>query len=148
MNRAEILSGYLKVLDDITASTQVALETLQTNAETANMIIHELIYGATESPFEPNIDFQSLMPSSSESYIEDDIDTIADKIVKQIKADDMEYVPGAIRAIDIMIDPDKIDPQELMELVQKKLSDEDESEVKEPEEESSDESINFDNPLE
>lgn len=143
MKREEILAGYLEVLDEINQSTHLALETLNNNAATTRMIIDHILHGAQEAP---SVDFGNLNFEAGlfEETNDDELEAMADKIVKQIRETDSDE-PG-ILAVSIDIDPSKHDPDEVMKLVHKKLSGET-TKAEKPKEDLND-GFNFDNPLE
>lgn len=148
MNRTELLASYLEVLDDINESTRLALETLNKNAETTRMVIDELINGCVDYPefAKPDLSLlKALKETDDISYIDegDDLEAVADKIVKQIMENghDQEGVYG----LSVVLDPTKHDPEEVMELVKKKL---DQANAKEEEKkEAVPDDFDFDNPL-
>lgn len=146
MNRTELLASYLEVLEDINESTRLALETLNKNAETTRMVIDELIHGCVDYPAYPDPSLSKVIKESDEiSYINDgdDLEAVADKIVKQIveSGQDQEGVYG----LSVVLDPTKHDPEEVMELVKKKLDQANEKE--EEKKEAFPDDFDFDNPF-
>lgn len=148
MNRSEMLASYLEVLEDINDSTRLALETLNKNAETTRMIIDELINGSVDYPeyAKPDLSILKTLKETDETtYINDgdDLEDVTDKIVKQIMetGQDQEGIYG----LSVVLDPTKHDPEEVMELVKKKLDQAHEKEEEKKEEFPDD--FDFDNPL-
>lgn len=150
MKYEEILAGYLDVLDEINQATRIALETLSANAETSRLIIEELLHTPEPFPVELHSVVESFSDeeasSSSEPYIEEDMESLSDKIIARIEENDKKGKEG-IFAIDVVFDTDKIDSRELMKLVKEKLAKKDKGEKNEKEE-PTDEEIDFQNPLE
>jgi hypothetical protein len=153
MNRTEMLASYLQVLEEINDSTRLALETLNKNAETTRMIIDELINGACEAPSYVTESITKEMESffgeeiqeiAPETEAAETADSLADKIVQEIRKADAEGHEG-VRALSIAIDPDKFNPFEVMDLVQKKMEKEDQDrKSEEKEEENIHDEIKFD----
>ncbi|MGV7000331.1 hypothetical protein ACWA2C_16720 [Priestia megaterium] len=140
MNRSERLEGYLETINQITEATKIGLQTLNDNANTARMIAEEIAYGTADN------DYSNLLLSPiEEEEIETDINAAADKIVKMIREKELDS--SKIHQIALPIDPEQINPVDLMELVEKKLDELDKKEENESKEEIDDE-LNFKNPLE
>lgn len=152
MTRAEILAGCLQSLDEINHATSIALDTLRLNSHTTKMIIEELMHGAVEaeesglhiSLFPPDIIEEDEIPQNF--YEGDDIEELADQIVKKIRENDGKK---GIHEVDIFFDNEKINIDDVMGIVQRKLM-----EGYNPEEstektmEKTHEDIDFNNPLE
>ncbi|MEB2276828.1 hypothetical protein LAV82_22680 [Bacillus sp. ILBB4] len=140
MNRAERLEGYLETINQITEATKIALQTLNDNANTARMIAEEFAYGTAD-----NIYSDLLHSHIEDEDIETDINAAADKIVKMIREKELDS--SKIHQIALPIDPDQINPVDLMELVEKKLDELEKTEDNKSTEDIEDE-LNFNNPLE
>lgn len=136
----EILAGFLEVIDDITRATQSALETLQSNAETTQMIISEIMSGSTENNFgnkfsdmfsEEEKVHSATIRSNPRVSDEDNLNYIADQVIEKIRSHSNNS--GVL----IMCDSANVDVKKVMEIVNKKMQKEDKKG------EDIDESINF-----
>lgn len=138
MNRPELLAKCLEMLDTVNESTQVALNILNHNAQVIGMIADEIINGAEPHPTELDIE------SIPDEDVMDDMDAIVENIVAQIRAQHEEGISeDELHIIDLVIDPDAVDINELMQRVQDRL----EEGIKLNDEEKFDDDINFENPL-
>ena len=138
MKRPELLAKCLEMLDTVNESTQVALNILNHNAQVIGMIADEIINGAEPHPTE--LDLESI----PDEDVMDDMDAIVENIVAQIRAQHEEGVSeDELHIIDLVIDPDAVDINELMQRVQDRL----EEGIKLNDEEKFDDDINFENPL-
>lgn len=138
MNRPELLAKCLEMLDTVNESTQVALNILNHNAQVIGMIADEIINGAEPHPTE--LDLERI----PDEDVMDDMDAIVENIVAQIRAQHAEGISeDELHIIDLVIDPDAVDINELMQRVQDRL----EEGIKLNDEEKFDDDINFENPL-
>ncbi len=147
MKKEQIIERCLNLMEDITKSTATALQTLENNANTVNILMDELFTGAVSSYDigSNNISFDS---NETEELKEcENIDEMADKLAKLIQeqADLSDPEQPAVVSIGIPIDLDDDDVAELMNKVNIKLSGE--TDKKEEKEDTFNEAIDFDNPL-
>lgn len=140
MNRTELLAKCIEMLDEVNKSTKIALNILDHNAQVIGMIADEIINGAEEAPPFISRNLEDL----ADEHVMDDLNEIVENIVAQIKA---QRANGAddneLHVIDLVIDPDAVDINVLMQLVQERL----EEGIKLNDEEDFRDDINFDNPL-
>ena len=140
MTREEMFAHYLKMLDDTNQTIHLALDTLSKNAAITRAVMEELMYGYVDDPssyigqIEP--DFLKRLDTRDET------EKLADQIVSHIQESNSDG--SGIRVIDMSFDPEKVDPNEVMKLVRKKLEG---TPKEEPKEDFRDDEIDFDNPL-
>jgi hypothetical protein len=135
MTREEMFAHYLKMLDDTNRSIHLALETLSKNAAITRLVMEELMYGCAEAPSSCKPDFLDHFDDRDEN------EKLADQIVSQIQ--ESHGGESGIRVIDLPFNPEKVDLNEVMKLVRKKL----EGTSKEEPKEDFQDDIDFDNPL-
>lgn len=132
MNKIELLSGYLDVLDSMTEATQTALKTLENNSKIVRSIIQELIDGTDNSELDLLSIKDSLELDNKDDEMkvigsfDDDAETIANKVVEYIKKTDKKILDkgnSGIYGISIAYNPDKVNPEEIYKLIDKKLED-------------------------
>jgi hypothetical protein len=143
MNK-EMMEKTLKAIESVNESTRMALEVLRINADTIAMLTDEISHGAVVDHPIDSLKWDeiekmtdSIMPSSRK---EQELEEMADKLVKQIQSGDSSSV------VAINIDVEKFDPFELMSLVQEKLDATYKKESKSREDDE-DDNIDFCNPL-
>lgn len=148
-NREEMLMACLNKLDEINIATQSALEILETNTRTINMVMQEMVYGAQEMPSpirEHNLGILSSGMEEFTSTTNDRLEELANEVVEKIMQEDDGSMTPNMNGIGIVIDPEEVDPHELMNLVKRKLAGEVTNPIKDEGE--FEDGIDFENPLE
>ena len=148
-NREEMLMACLNKLDEINIATQSALEILETNTRTINMVMQEMVYGAQEMPSPIREHNFGILSSGIEEFTtttNDRLEELANEVVEKIMQEDDGSMTPNMNGIGIVIDPEEVDPHELMNLVKRKLAGEVTNPIKDEGE--FEDGIDFENPLE
>ncbi len=148
MNKEDIVKRCLDIMEDITKTTEAAVETMQNNAITVNILMEELMNGSSIKPglssgiLSPGIFDNHIIKESKTDKLDEIVSEIADTI--QSQNDQLYSDKPVFYSFDLPYD---VDFEELTKKLKEKLSGDNISK-KEEKEDLFNEEINFENPFE